>query len=90
MRFATRIVTHLTYPLGPNSFPVCVRPATQQDLGRYMGEIPLQPGPMPEAAILYGKDSMPSYVRQHAQQAAFGSGSDGALPYARAASMEER
>lgn len=33
---------------------------------------------------------LPAYVRQHAQQAAFGSGSEGALPYARAASMEER
>ena len=33
---------------------------------------------------------LPAYVRQHAQQAAFGSGTEGALPYARAASMEER
>lgn len=33
---------------------------------------------------------LPAYVRQHAQQAAFGSGSEGALPYARAASMEDR
>lgn len=33
---------------------------------------------------------LPSYVRQHAQQAAFGSESESALPYARAASMEER
>lgn len=33
---------------------------------------------------------LPTYVRQHAQQAAFGSGSEGALPYARAASMEDR
>ncbi|WP_028240503.1 RseA family anti-sigma factor [Stutzerimonas azotifigens] len=32
---------------------------------------------------------LPEYVRQHAQQAAFG-GSETALPYARAASMEER
>ncbi|MCF7203319.1 RseA family anti-sigma factor [Pseudomonas oligotrophica] len=35
------------------------------------------------------EERLPSYVRQHAQQAAFGSGSDSALPYARAASMEE-
>lgn len=33
---------------------------------------------------------LPAYVRQHAQQAAFGSGSESALPYARAASMEDR
>ncbi|WP_217476553.1 sigma-E factor negative regulatory protein [Stutzerimonas stutzeri] len=33
---------------------------------------------------------LPTYVRQHAQQAAFGGGSEGALPYARAASMEDR
>ncbi len=33
---------------------------------------------------------LPDYVRQHAQQAAFGGGSEGALPYARAASMEDR
>ena len=33
---------------------------------------------------------LPSYVRQHAQQAAFGAGSESALPYARAASMEDR
>ncbi|MGE4408082.1 sigma-E factor negative regulatory protein [Pseudomonas sp.] len=36
------------------------------------------------------EERLPSYVRQHAQQAAFGTGSDSALPYARAASMEER
>src|SRR5690606_27157557 len=35
-------------------------------------------------------ERLPSYVRQNAQQAAFGSGAEGALPYARAASMEER
>lgn len=33
---------------------------------------------------------LPAFVRQHAQQAAFGSGSESALPYARAASMEDR
>jgi len=33
---------------------------------------------------------LPAYVRQHAQQAAFGSESESALPYARAASMEDR
>lgn len=33
---------------------------------------------------------LPAYLRQHAQQAAFGSESESALPYARAASMEER
>ncbi len=33
---------------------------------------------------------LPTYVRQHAQQAAFGSGTESALPYARAASMEDR
>lgn len=33
---------------------------------------------------------LPAYVRQHAQQAAFGSGAESALPYARAASMEDR
>lgn len=33
---------------------------------------------------------LPAYVRQHAQQAAFGSESNSALPYARAASMEDR
>ncbi|MCQ2029071.1 sigma-E factor negative regulatory protein [Stutzerimonas zhaodongensis] len=33
---------------------------------------------------------LPAYVRQHAQQAAFGAGSESALPYARAASMEDR
>lgn len=33
---------------------------------------------------------LPAYVRQHAQQAAFGTGSESALPYARAASMEDR
>ncbi|TLX58318.1 RNA polymerase subunit sigma [Stutzerimonas nosocomialis] len=33
---------------------------------------------------------LPSFVRQHAQQAAFSGGSDSALPFARAASMEER
>ncbi|WP_120993001.1 RNA polymerase subunit sigma [Stutzerimonas urumqiensis] len=32
---------------------------------------------------------LPEYVRKHAQQAAFGGGSEGALPYARAASMDE-
>lgn len=36
------------------------------------------------------EERLPSYVRQHAQQAAFGTGSESALPYARAASMEER
>ena len=36
------------------------------------------------------EERLPSYVRQHAQQAAFGNGSESALPYARAASMEER
>ena len=33
---------------------------------------------------------LPDYVRQHAQQAAFGGGTEGALPYARAASVEDR
>ena len=33
---------------------------------------------------------LPEYVRQHAQQAAFGGGAEGALPYARAASVEDR
>ena len=33
---------------------------------------------------------LPAYLRQHAQQAAFGSESESALPYARAASMEDR
>jgi len=33
---------------------------------------------------------LPDYVRQHAQQAAFGTGAESALPYARAASMEDR
>lgn len=33
---------------------------------------------------------LPAYVRQHAQQAAFGSEAESALPYARAASMEDR
>ena len=36
------------------------------------------------------EERLPSYVRQHAQQAAFSNGSESALPYARAASMEER
>jgi len=39
---------------------------------------------------LWHEERLPSYVRQHAQQAAFGNGSESALPYARAASMEER
>lgn len=33
---------------------------------------------------------LPAYLRQHAQQAAFGGESESALPYARAASMEDR
>lgn len=36
------------------------------------------------------EERLPSYVRQHAQQAAFGNGSESALPYARSASMDER
>jgi len=56
------------------------------------GQAEVQAQPAAEAAPIdrWHEERMPSYVRQHAQQAAFGSGSDGALPYARAASMEER
>jgi len=36
------------------------------------------------------EERLPAYVRQHAQQAAFGAGAESALPYARAASMEDR
>ena len=43
-----------------------------------------------EQATGWHEKRLPSYVRQHAQQAAFGSESESALPYARAASMEER
>lgn len=44
----------------------------------------------PAQAEGWHEQRLPSYVRQHAQQAAFGSGSESALPYARAASMEDR
>lgn len=42
------------------------------------------------AADDWHEQRLPAYVRQHAQQAAFGSESSSALPYARAASMEDR
>jgi sigma-E factor negative regulatory protein RseA len=50
-------------------------------------EAPAQAGAPVER---WHEERLPSYVRQHAQQAAFSNGSESALPYARAASMEER
>jgi len=45
---------------------------------------PLQSGPT------WQEQRLPSYLRQHAQQAAMSAGGEGALPYARAASLEAR
>ncbi|MCW3150013.1 RseA family anti-sigma factor [Stutzerimonas stutzeri] len=54
------------------------------------GEVSAQTAAATAPVERWHEERLPSYVRQHAQQAAFGSGSEGALPYARAASMEER
>lgn len=53
-------------------------------------EAPAQTAAQTAPVERWHEERLPSYVRQHAQQAAFGSGAEGALPYARAASMEER
>ncbi|EIK54106.1 anti-sigma factor MucA [Stutzerimonas stutzeri TS44] len=53
-------------------------------------EAPAQTAAQTAPVERWHEERLPSYVRQHAQQAAFGGGSEGALPYARAASMEER
>ncbi len=53
-------------------------------------EVPAQTAADSAPIERWHEERLPSYVRQHAQQAAFGSGSESALPYARAASMEER
>ncbi|CAD5109112.1 sigma-E factor negative regulatory protein [Zestomonas carbonaria] len=45
---------------------------------------PLQSGPS------WQEQRLPSYLRQHAQQAAMNAGAESALPYARAASLEGR
>ena len=49
-----------------------------------------QSAPVQAETAGWHEQRLPTYVRQHAQQAAFGSGSESALPYARAASMEDR
>jgi len=54
-------------------------------------EVPAQQATADGAPVeRWHEERLPSYIRQHAQQAAFGNGSESALPYARAASMEER
>ncbi|EXF46190.1 anti-sigma factor MucA [Pseudomonas sp. BAY1663] len=53
-------------------------------------EVPAQTAADNAPIERWHEERLPAYVRQHAQQAAFGTGSDSALPYARAASMEER
>ncbi len=53
-------------------------------------EVPVQTAADNAPIERWHEERLPAYVRQHAQQAAFGTGSDSALPYARAASMEER
>lgn len=53
-------------------------------------EVPAQTAADNTPIERWHEERLPAYVRQHAQQAAFGTGSDSALPYARAASMEER
>ena len=45
---------------------------------------PLRSGPS------WQEQRLPSYLRQHAQQAAMHGGAEAALPYARAASLEGR
>lgn len=71
--------------------PTIVVPQTNQGpavLAGYNGEAAPEQAQAP--AESWHEERLPSYVRQHAQQAAFGSGAETALPYARAASMEER
>ncbi len=53
-------------------------------------EVPVQATADGAPVERWHEERLPSYIRQHAQQAAFGNGSESALPYARAASMEER
>lgn len=65
-------------------------PAVLAGYNEGSAKAPAQPAAATAPVERWHEDRLPSYVRQHAQQAAFGSGSEGALPYARAASMEER
>lgn len=53
-------------------------------------EVQGQPASRGDQVKGWHEQRLPAYIRQHAQQAAFSSGSEGALPYARAASMEEQ
>lgn len=59
-------------------------------LAGYSGQATAEQPATGEKVEGWHEQRLPSYVRQHAQQAAFGSESESALPYARAASMEER
>ena len=75
----------------PASQPNIVLPQTNQGpavLAGYNGQAAPEQAQAP--AESWHEERLPSYVRQHAQQAAFGSGAESALPYARAASMEDR
>ncbi|WP_213877222.1 RseA family anti-sigma factor [Pseudomonas sp. dw_358] len=59
-------------------------------LANYSESSDQAPGPMASGVIQGQADErLPGYVRQHAQEAA-GKGVEGALPYARAASLENR
>ncbi|MEK1908077.1 MAG: RseA family anti-sigma factor [Pseudomonas sp.] len=49
----------------------------------------MQPSSVPAPSANWQEQRLPSYLRQHAQQAA-ASSADSALPYARAASLENR
>ncbi|MNF45506.1 Sigma factor AlgU negative regulatory protein [compost metagenome] len=73
--------------------PAMVMPQAQQGavLAGYSeeGQQAQQPIGATQASSGWHEKRLPSYLRQHAQQAAM-SGSDSALPYARAASLESR
>lgn len=65
-------------------------PAVLAGYSEGAGTLEAQPAASQAPAEEWHEQRLPAYVRQHAQQAAFGSGSESALPYARAASMEDR
>lgn len=74
------------------SQPVMVMPQAQQGavLAGYSEDAQqAQPPIATQASSGWHEKRLPAYLRQHAQQAAM-SGSDSALPYARAASLESR
>ncbi|MEO4047463.1 RseA family anti-sigma factor [Pseudomonas sp. CAU 1711] len=58
-------------------------------LAGYSEGAAVQQGPVQPSSSGWHEQRLPSYLRQHAQQAA-ASGADSALPYARAASLENR